>query len=40
MAHNYNHRDFVVLQYVFQPIGSFNLNGDPNQIFNEYLYDA
>jgi outer membrane receptor protein involved in Fe transport len=35
-----SHRDFGVLQYVFQPIGSFNLNGDPNQIFNEYLYDA
>ncbi len=40
IAHNYKHRDFGVLQYVFQPIGSFNLNGDPNQIFNEYLYDA
>jgi hypothetical protein len=40
MAHNYKHRDFAVLQYVFQPIGSFNLNGDPNQIFDEYLYNA
>ena len=40
IAHNYKHRDFEVLQYVFQPIGSFNLNGDPNQIFDEYLYKA
>lgn len=40
MAHNYKHRDFGVLQYVFQPIGSFSLNGNPNQIFNEYLYSA
>lgn len=40
LANNIKSRDFGVMQYVFQPIGNFKLNGDPNQIFNEYLFDS
>lgn len=35
-------RDFGVVQYIYRPIPGTNpnLNGDPNQIFDEYLFDA
>lgn len=40
-AYLFKQRDFEVLQYFFQRIGTFTLfNGDPNQIFNEYLFTA
>lgn len=39
LANNVRNRDFNVFQYNFQNIGSFSLNGDPDQIMNEYLFD-
>ena len=39
-ANNIKKRDFGVFQYNHLPVGSFNLNGDPNQITQEYLFDA
>ena len=39
-ANNIKKRDFGVFQYNYLPVGSFNLNGDPNQITEEYLFDA
>jgi len=40
VANNLKNRDFGVFQYNFLPVGSFDLNGDPNQIMNDYLFDA
>lgn len=40
VANNLKNRDFGVFQYSYLPVGSFNLNGDPNQITEEYLFDA
>lgn len=40
VANNVKSRDFGVFQYNFLPVGSFILNGDPNQIMDEYLFDA
>lgn len=35
-------RDFGVVQYIYRPVpgSSYNLTGDPNQIFEENLFDA
>jgi len=39
LANNIKNRDFGVLQYIYLPVGNFSLNGNPNQIFDEYLFD-
>jgi hypothetical protein len=40
-ANNIKNRDFSVFEYVYNvPIGNVSLNGDPNQISEEYLFDA
>lgn len=41
LTNNVKNRDFSVFEYVYNvPIGNVSLNGDPNQISNEYLFDA
>jgi TonB-dependent receptor len=41
VANNIKSRDFGVIKYGFQaPSYDLNFNGDPNQIFNDYLFDA
>jgi TonB-dependent receptor len=40
VANNIKNRDFGVFQYQYLPVGSFSLSGEPNQITNDYLFDA
>lgn len=41
LANNVKNRDFSVFEYIYNvPIGNVSLNGDPNQISDEYLFDA
>jgi TonB-dependent receptor len=39
-ANNVKNRSFGVFQYNYLPVGNFSLNGDPNQITEEYLFNA